>query len=191
MAIQDLTDEDLVRKLIDLAKHRPEYDSVEQQYFAEIFKRYADQLYSLCRYFGLRAPDADDVVQDTFFKLYDKITYLDPHRPLKPYLFKMVHNLTKNKFREVFRHPKLNIDDFSEKKADNHIDFSEEFGKNEDIRCMLLELPEKIREAIILKFYNGLEPPDIAEALSISVKSVYYRLDKGVEFLRGRMREDK
>lgn len=182
--IKNWSDETLIRRLIELARLRPQHEEQEQRLFAEVYRRYANQLYSLSRYFGLNSADADEVVQETFYKLYDKIVHIQPDRPFKPYLFKMVHNLTKNKFRDVYRHPKEYLDDYLDLKADLFTDIHEITGNNDEIRGMVQKLPDKIRKTIVMKFFNGLEIREIAKAMGICVKSVYYRLDRGYNLLR-------
>lgn len=50
---------------------------------------------------------------------------------------------------------------------------------DEDITCAILRLPLRLREVILLYYYQGLKVNEIAEALGISQSSVSGRLQRG------------
>src|SRR5262249_43460988 len=67
----------------------------DERYLAFI-KTAADIRASLHRYCSRMTGsimDGEDLVQDTLFQAYQKISIFDASRPLKPWLFRIAHNL--------------------------------------------------------------------------------------------------
>ncbi len=51
---------------------------------------------------------AEDVVQDTFLRIYQRIRYFDETRPFEPYLLRSVTNAALNAAEKSSRHVALN-----------------------------------------------------------------------------------
>ena len=56
--------------------------------------------------------------------------------------------------------------------------------RDEELAAAVMKLPRKLREAILLHYYQGLNNNEIADALSISHSSVSGRLKRGREKLK-------
>ena len=76
------TDEDLA---LACKKHN-------EQAFAELMKRYVKQIYNFSRQYIRTSEDAEDVAQDTFFKVWKYIGQYSAGRKFRPWLFTIARN---------------------------------------------------------------------------------------------------
>ena len=53
-----------------------------------------------------------------------------------------------------------------------------------DLSMAVMKLPRKMREAVLLYYYQDMSTEEIAKALGITQSTVSYRLQKGREKLR-------
>ena len=56
--------------------------------------------------------------------------------------------------------------------------------RSRDLRGRLAELPERLRQALLLRYYEGMSEPEIADALGIARGTVKSRLHTAVMALR-------
>jgi RNA polymerase sigma-70 factor (ECF subfamily) len=143
----------------------------------------------LCRYamfLSLSADDAEDLVQDIFFRLWEGRQNIKFETSPKSYLFTSV----KNRVLNELKHQKVKLkyvqdegisDAESELENDNHGDFRLSL-----LRDAIAQLPEKRREIFVLNKIEGIKYKDIAEKLGISVKTVENQMGEALKFLRGR-----
>ncbi|MCX7820406.1 MAG: sigma-70 family RNA polymerase sigma factor [Brevinematales bacterium] len=179
MDIKKLTDEELVLNLQTLKESSR---VVFEQYIEELFERYKIQIYSLSMYYGLQSEDAMDVVQETFIKFLNFHRSFKTDLTFKPWFFKIVLNVVRNKYNELKKHSYVEIS-----KLSSEMFFDENFEKlqkREILRGILYRLPVKEREVILLEIYGGLNLKEISETLGISLRQVYNRLDKAYELLK-------
>ena len=149
------------------------------------FDMYVDDAFRLAySYLGSR-PDAEDVVQDVFVKLIRSDINITKGKE-KTYLLTMVANACRDVLKSgnvVFRAP---FDDAIEVRSDIKTD--------EDDSEMLLavsELPEKLRVAIHLHYYEGYSIKEIADILDIAPSAVSMRLTRAKDILKKRFKGGK
>lgn len=143
-----------------------------------LFDRYADDAFRLAySYLGSRA-DAEDVVQDVFLKLIRSDIRITKGKE-KTYLLTMVANACKDKMRSsenIFGQP-----------FDDAIDVKwEDDTKEEDSELFeaVSRLPEKLRIAIHLHYYEGYSVKETADILDIATSAVSMRLTRAKELLK-------
>ena len=61
---------------------------------------------------------------------------------------------------------------------------TEDINRDEELATAVMKLPRKLREVILLYYYQGMKVNDIADALNISHSSVSGRLVRGRERLK-------
>ena len=159
--------------------------------FSEIFRVYYKDLLMFAYSFLKDFPGSEEIVQDTFLKLWEDRGKIDIRTSIKSILLKSVQN----RCIDWYRHKKIirnHIDltltnepvfDFN---TDNYILWSELNGL---IESSILKMPEKIREAYEMKRNEGLKYHEIAEKLSVSVRTVEVRISKALEFLRKELKD--
>ncbi|MEZ4721475.1 MAG: RNA polymerase sigma factor [Flavobacteriales bacterium] len=152
--------------------------------YNQIVDQYADGLYrfaySMCR----DKDDAQDVVQDSFAKLWEKKDSVDVEK-VKSYLFTTAHN----KMIDMFRKNKRSIE--FESQVDMVRTTKQE---NHDIQAVLHEalntLPDIQKSVILMRDYEGYSYEEIAEMCNINLTQVKVYIFRGRQKLKnyiGRM----
>src|SRR6476469_6095528 len=98
-----VTDEQL---LADYARGGPE----SSRAFAELIRRYQQELYAfLCRYVSDSAA-AEDLFQETFIQVHRNAGSFDPERRFRPWLFTIAANKARDHLRSIGRHATQSLD---------------------------------------------------------------------------------
>ncbi|WP_459935551.1 RNA polymerase sigma factor [Desulfonatronum parangueonense] len=171
----------------------------EQQAYAVLVDRYQTPVYNLMLRMIHRADLALELTQETFIRAYEKLSGYDADRPFFPWLYTLGLNIVRDYARgmEMERHSTTSLNQMCE----NGFDPS---GSNDAIGCpynrvlerdwlnkALASLPEVTREALILRFREGLSYPEIAESLGIGLSNAKMTVQRGVEKMRNLLpRED-
>ncbi len=133
---------------------------------------------------------SEDIVQDVFFKLWDKKDKIDIKTSLKAYLNRMVFNesisfLRKNKDFFEFS------DEFEQTDINNNTDNEIEQQEIESIlNSAINELPPRCKTIFLLSRIEELTYKQIAKQLEISVKTVENQMGKALKKLRKRIKYD-
>ncbi|MFW6299517.1 MAG: RNA polymerase sigma factor, partial [Oceanicaulis sp.] len=56
--------------------------------------------------------------------------------------------------------------------------------RREKLEALIWETPEKFRVPLFLHYFDGMTKKGIAEILELSISTVSYRLDKGLDLIR-------
>lgn len=154
--------------------------------FNRLLELYQERLYWHIRKLVLTHENADDVLQNTFIKIYNGLSKFKQQSSLHTWMYRIAHNeslrfLEKNKKRYS-----ISIDEVSQ----NHIEsLLEDTYFNVDevqlkLQKLLLALPEKERNVFQMKYYDDLKFREISAVLGIkegTVKTLYYKVVKYIE----------
>lgn len=153
--------------------------------FVELFHGHAAQLVRLATLLG--ADDAEDVVQESFCKLYAAWNRIRADNPV-PYLHRIVTNEVRSRQRRrltAWRHAPP---------PDPPLGSAEETAIERAEHRLLLEalarLPHRRREALVLRYWLDLTIPQIADAMGISPGTVKAQLSRGLRVLETNLRKE-
>jgi RNA polymerase sigma-70 factor (ECF subfamily) len=161
------------------------------QAFERLFRSYYQMLcgYSL-KFVG--DPDtAEEIVQDLFYTLWEKRDELKINSSVKSYLFSAVHNkclkyiehrTVEQKYRNYYLRHESEID--SEPYDSAHV-----VELQRIIDHTLDTMPEKCGRIFRLSRFEGLTYQEIAQKLSISVKTVETSMGRALRHLRKNLKE--
>lgn len=135
---------------------------------------------------------AEDVVQDVFLSLWIHKEQIDFNLPLRPYLYRAVHNQCLNYLRS--RHVALSV---SGREASlllheeivqyNQHDTLLLKELADEIALFIQTLPSQCRKVFRLSRQSGLKNKEIAQLLGISEKTVEGHLSKALKELRAHL----
>lgn len=141
---------------------------------------------------------AKDIVQDSFINLWEKRAKLSPETNIRYYLFVVVRNRSLN----YLKHKKVESQFANDRRADylsaelSHITMEYDGSDlllgselKEIIDETISDLPEKCRAVFELSRKENKKNKEIAEELTISVKTVEAQITKGLKCLRKRLGE--
>ncbi len=155
-------------------------DSKRDQVIERLIKDYQTPLLRLC-YIRLRDRTlAEDAVQETFLKAYRGFEHFRGESSEKTWLCKIAVNVCRDFERSAwFRHTDRRVTpEMLPEAADQPAE------RDIDLTLAIMNLPVKLRETVILYYYQDMGTEEIAAALGIAQSSVSHRLKRGREKLR-------
>lgn len=170
------------------------YGAGEEAAFREIVNRYKDSLHAFLRQFIRQHDLVEDVFQETFMQLFNSRDSFDMSRPLRPWLFTIAANKAKDALRKQQRKAATTIGTIADAQE---MSFEEvlntltsdktapydELQKDETavrVRQIITDLPDNLREILILAYFNKFSYKQMAEILSIPIGTVKSRLHTAV-----------
>lgn len=174
-----LTDQELMRKV----------KQGDNDAFGEIFNRYHTSLRNYLLRINVGFDEADDLVQETFLRIYHNISSYDTNRNgFKSWLFTVAHRLLLNNIEKQQRQKTYTFSpDFLEHiiyKDKKFIDFGQDIIYNHFIRETIDNLKNEYRLPIIYFYYSKKSYNEIAEILNITPQCVKTRLNRAKQKLR-------
>lgn len=170
------------------------YAAGDEGAFYEIVNRYKNSLYVFLKQFLNRQDLVEDIFQETFLQLFTSRESFDPNRPLRPWLFTIAANKAKDALRKAQRMSAIPIGTISESQemsfddvlntltSDNTMPY-EDLEKGEvssRVAEVVANMPENLREILILAYYNKFSYKQMAQILSIPIGTVKSRLHTAV-----------
>ena len=148
----------------------------DQDFFYCLLSRYEDRLLRyLSRAFFFSREDAEDVLQETFLKIYKNLNGFDPSLKFSSWAYRIAHNESVSFLRK--HNPKIfntyNEEDLE--KISSDIDLEKEMEKKhsaEMARGIIQSLKENYREALILKFLEDKSYEEISDIIKKPVGTV-------------------
>lgn len=157
--------------------------------FEQLFREFYPLLCNYARRYTHDKSTAEEVVQDFFCKLWDKHNEIQVNTALYSYLRKAIINHSLNYARKLENERKfVNYGDNMEEVYGTQ-DHDSNNELNEHVNRALLELPEKRREIFEMSRFEGMKYHEIAERLSINVKTVETQMARSLEFMRKYLKE--
>lgn len=182
-----------LKKLTD-AELLGRYSAGDEGAFRLLVDRYKDGLYSFLRQFLNRQDLVEDVFQETFLQLFNSRDSFDTSRPLRPWLFTIAANKAKDALRKWQRTSAIPIGSIADSQDLSFNDMlntlssdstlpHEELEKDETalrVGRVIMDMPENLREILILAYFNKFSYKQMADILSIPIGTVKSRLHTAV-----------
>jgi RNA polymerase sigma-70 factor (ECF subfamily) len=154
--------------------------------FSEIYDRYWNPLYRHAYRLLKDKIVAQDVVQEVFVNLWDKIATLDIQGSLSSYLYAIVRNrilnlIQKEKLHGEYMNSFVRFMETSEAITDHRI---REQMLKEKIEKEVAHLPAKMRHVFEMSRTQHLSYREIAEELDLSDKTVKKQISNAIKILR-------
>jgi RNA polymerase sigma-70 factor (ECF subfamily) len=156
--------------------------------FAAIIRQHLDTVTRFAAYLAGSRDAADDVVQSVFVQLWEQRTALDPTRPIKPYLFRAVHNraLDERKSEHVRERHRTAVQTAAESGSlPSAVPSPENVVLMEtDISSALVQLPERRQTAVRLRFEAQMTHAEIGDVMGVSAPAAMQLVLRGIEDIR-------
>ena len=177
---------------IDDAKTWNAFKEGNQAAFAYFYEAYFQQLFNYGRKFSNNDALIGDTLQQLFTELWQRRKRLSSTDHIRNYLYKsfrraLVRNLAKGKkaeeannqipFQVSLSHEAIIIQQQHDLEQLNHLEQA------------IVQLTEKQREVIYLKFYDGLTYTEISGVMGISSSQTYDYMYKALKSLRRNIKE--
>jgi len=166
--------------------------------FDVLVRRYERELYGYLRRYLGDGSLAEDVFQNTFLQLYVKSGHYEPGRPVRPWLYTIATHQAIDALRRNGRHQAVSLERSSgprgagggegqdgelhgllemlESRGPNPVESASVEERKVRVRASVEQLPDFLRQVLLMAYYQGLKYREIADALRIPVGTVKSRL---------------
>ena len=148
-----------------------------------LFEEHAKYVFRVAMFLTNSKELADDITQETFLKVYSKYNSFDHTKPIRPWIYKITLNITRNILRKQkwlsFTHE---IPDEACKEL-----IETDFVASEEAEALwheVCKLSQKGKEVIVLHFYLGMKLREVAIVLGIPEGTCKSRLNAALNVLR-------
>jgi RNA polymerase sigma-70 factor (ECF subfamily) len=167
--------------------------------FELLVRRHSQELYRFLARFTGNAALAEDIVQEAFLQVHLSAGSFDRSRRFKPWLFTIAANKARDSLRSKARRPEVPLDahvgtgddrggqTFLDLMADTASDPSvglESGEEREQVRSVLAQMPDHLREVLVLSYYHQFPYKEIADILGVPLGTVKSRLHAAVAQVR-------
>ncbi|MEX1239355.1 MAG: RNA polymerase sigma-70 factor [Cyclobacteriaceae bacterium] len=159
--------------------------------FSTIFSAYYSDLVFFAFSFVKSASTAEDIVQDTFIKLWEDRYTVNITKSLNSYLLKAIQNRCIDWYRHRdiminYSNSVVNNNRLLECDTENWLNRSELEGQ---IKKALQNISPELSEAFRMNRFEGLKYSEIAKKLNVSVRTIEVRIGKALQLLREHLNE--
>lgn len=158
----------------------------QDEAFKKLLDLYQERLYWHIRKLVVNHDDTNDVLQETFLRVYKSLPKFEQKSSLHTWIYKIAYNESIRFLENKKKKFHISIDDISDKYLKNIIE-DELFEGNEiqiKLQSILSKLPEKQRQIFQLKYYDELKFKEIEDITGINentIKTSYYAAVKTIE----------
>lgn len=151
--------------------------------FEKIVSEHQKMIYRLAyRFFG-NHEDADDVVQKTFLKAYEKIYGFEGRSSLKTWLYQIALNICRNGLRDK-RYKDSHKPETLNPEQPSPLSQAMEKEESRILRKALNELPAKQKETITLRAFDDLSFKEVGAILGLSENAAKVNFHHGVKKIK-------
>lgn len=175
-------------------------EQIEQRYIRELkadsrkafnalYRMYCTRLYAFAYQYTKSREDAEEIVQDTFTKLWMYRASIRQEESLTRFLFQITKNLLINRFHSVVNSPLF--EEFvtecheaastEKESASSRLEF-EEF--REMLLSAIRQLPATQQKIVHCRLFDELTPPETAQKLQLSEQTVRNQFSMALKHLR-------
>ncbi len=157
--------------------------------FEQVFKTHYKNLHAYSFTILKDEDEAEETVQQVFFKLWERSEQLNFSGSVAAYLYRAVHNESLNflKHQKVKDSHRLHVAYSMKNNAEQPQGKMARKELEEKFKQALNELPEQCRTVFQLSRFEDLKYKEIADKLDISVKTVENHMGKALKLLRTKL----
>lgn len=154
--------------------------------YSILYSLYLDEVYRYIFLFTKSEEKTEDIVQNTFLKIWEKRSALVNVRSFRSYVFKVSKNLLIDELRRNQTEAKI----LSLLKPDSEESFERSDSKiiygqyYQIIQEAINQLPEKRKEIVIMRLMDDMSLDEIATQLSISKSVVKKQFYAGIKLIK-------
>ncbi len=171
-------DDDLISRLLA--------EKTKESAFKELLALYKERLYWHIRKIVISHDDTDDVLQDTFIKVYKNIHKFKGESKLFSWMYRIATNEALTHIKRINRMPRIGSEDLQQQTMDN-LQADVYFEGNEiqlKLQKAIATLPDKQKLVFNMRYFEDLKYSDLSEILNTSegaLKASYHIAVKKIE----------
>ena len=154
------------------------------QAFECLVRRYYDMIYAISYKWMCSHEEAEDNAQDTLLKIARKLSSFDKRSSFKSWIYRITINNAKDLLRSRNKRETNEL-------FEDHIIADSHNGEEELVAKQLMQeihqLPEKLRDALLLVSAEGMSHRDAAEILECGETTISWRIHKARKLLKQKL----
>jgi len=161
-------------------------ERTQEMAFRELMSQYKERLYWHIRKMVISHDDTDDVLQNTFVKIFRNIANFKAESKLYSWMYRIATNEAITFINKRAKEKKVDISDFQYQLAEN-LEADVHFDGNEiqlKLQKAVARLPQKQQLVFNMKYFDDMKYKEISEILETSVgslKASYHHAVKKIE----------
>jgi len=184
--MENVTD-DVVQNWVGLLKEG------DAKAFDLLFGQYSKRLYYFALGYLKSKADAEEIVQDVFYKIWENRKSLKPELSFKAYIFKIAYRKINELFLKVaqeqmYRHEIISTSFDFDNNLENRIDYH---SLLELVDKVVDELPPRQKEIFIKRRREDIPVKEIAVILGIAPKTVENHLGEAIKTIKNYLIKEK
>ena len=169
-----------------------------QATFLEIYEKHKSLVFNVCLNYLQNQEDAEEVFQDVFLKVHQKIDKFEERSSLKTWIYRITINLCLDFIKAKKRKKRFA---FLQSLSNQEIQIASPFSHpgvllenkegTEAIFKAINQLPESQKTALLLKSIEGLPQKEIASIMTLNEKAVESLLSRARKKMKELLNESK
>lgn len=146
----------------------------------ELVRRYYGAILRYCKWHCPDPEKAEDLTQETFFRLFRNLAEYDERKRFRAYLYTIASRLCIDESRKVRFYP---LEEESMSGED-----SKEIAQaenREELSHLLKKLSPELKDAVLLRFGEELSYPEIARVMGCNMRTIQSRIRKALRIMKG------
>jgi RNA polymerase sigma-70 factor (ECF subfamily) len=159
----------------------------EEAAFRQLVQRWEGPIFAFLQRMLDSPEDALDLSQETFLRVHAQARRYEPAGRFRGWLFRIAGNLARSWLRRKRTLRWIRFDPARHDQPSSHADAARSLERQEtrrQVRDALARLPDRQRQAVLLRRYEGLGYSEIATALGTTVPAVESLLQRAMARLR-------
>ena len=164
-----------------------------QKAFVSIYEHYRDFIYIACYYLLKDREEAEDITLKAFTTLWKERNELKEPRHVRNYLYRISRNacldLLKRNERRFYVYRQYQQRTLGATGTDEQLQEKERVHAEMLTRIFqtLSQLPERMRDIFILRYYGGKTVEEVAEIVGVEKRTVYNQTQNALKQLRNKL----
>lgn len=172
---------------------------VDKKVFEELYNRYKDMIYSYVRKFLYRTPEdiAKEIMNEIFIKVYLELSSLKNPEAFKFWVYKIARSFCLKYIRSQ-KGFNISLDSNNDSAlplelVDTNVNLENDYINNEIRSAVFQEinkLDDKLREIIILKFFDNMTYDEISKITKIPDRTIRFKLKKAFDKISNKLKNE-
>ena len=170
------SDEDLISR----------FQAGDKNAYVELVNRYKDKLTNFVYYLLKDEELSEDIVQETFIKLYEKKHYYKPVAKFSTWIYTVARNLANSELRKKNRAKIMYLSQMNNDKKDYELKSKDQSLNTkieneyllDELHLAIDRLPQNYKTAIILRDIQGLNYEEISNIVGVPLGTIKSRINR-------------
>ena len=162
------------------------FQAGDENAYVELVNRFKDKLTNFVYYFLKDEELSEDIVQDTFIKLYEKKHYYKPIAKFSTWIYTIARNLANTELRKKNRAKIMYLSHMKYDKKNHELESKDQslISKIEneylldELHSAIDRLPDNYKTAIILRDIQGLNYEEISNIVGVPLGTIKSRINR-------------